>query len=130
MPGLDATVGKEAPVLFLVLSFLIILGYVSFKTIPQIVGQAIEFIKARDAAFISALDKMSSDLQRALSESEESHQKFIREQNDMWRVFVQDQWKAMAQSLDVVAEQIMQLSSKVDAHDRRTMAEHKPHPKE
>ncbi len=112
------------PTLFLVLSFLIVLGYTVFKAIPQIISQAVEFIKARDAAFLAALEKVSADLQHEQAERDAAHQAFMKEQNDMWRAFVRDQWQVIANSLDGMTEQIVQLGSKFDAHDRRMTAEH------
>lgn len=124
MPGLDASVGKEMPTLFLVLSFLIVLGYTVFKAIPQIISQAVEFIKARDAAFVAALEKLSADLQHEQAELEEAHQDFMREQNEMWRSFVRDQWAVIAKSIDGFAGQIAELGARFDQHDKRMTAEH------
>ncbi len=102
---LDPTIGKEAPILFLVLSFFIIFGYIAVR----LAGKAIEFIKARDAAFLASLEKLSADLQREQTMRDE-----------MWRGFVKDQWTMMSKSLDSVAEQIANLGAKMDQHDRRT----------
>lgn len=120
MPGLDPTIGKEAPVLFLVLSFLIILCYLAIR----MAGKAIEFIKARDSAFLTALEKLSSDLQREQAGRDEANRAFVEQQNEMWRSFVKDQWTIMSQSLDAVADQIIGLGVKIDQHDKRTTIQH------
>jgi len=120
MPGLDPAIGKEAPVLFLVLSFFIVFGYLGI----QVAGKAVAFVNERDKAFLDALEKLSTDLQREQAERDKSHEKFMEEQNAMWRGFVKDQWGVMAKSLDTVAEQLAQLGSKIDQHDQRTMLQH------
>lgn len=124
MPGLDPTVGKEAPIIFLVLSFLIILGYLSIR----LAGKATEFINARDKAFLDALEKLSGDLQKEQVERDEANHLFTEKQNEMWRSFVRDQWMLMAKSLDAVAEQIVSLGMKMDRHDQTTTPQHEKKP--
>jgi len=120
MPGLDPTVGKEAPILFLVLSFFIVFGYLAIKAIKG----AGDFINARDKAFLDALDKLSADLQKKQDEQDEINRTFMEKQNEMWRSFVKDHWAMMAKSLDAVAEQIINIGMKVDQHDKRTTLQH------
>jgi len=117
---LDPTIGKEAPILFLVLSFFIIFGYIAVK----IVGKAVEFINARDKAFLDALNKLSDDFHKEQVERDEANRLFVERQNEMWRSFVQDQWAMMSKSLDAIAGQIISLSTKVDQHDKRTTGQH------
>ena len=119
MPGLDPTVGKEAPILFLVLSFFIVFGYLAIKVIKG----AGDFINARDKSFLDALDKLSADLQKKQEEQDEINRAFMEKQNEMWRSFVKDHWAMMAKSLDAVADQIVSLGMKIDQHDKKTTAQ-------
>jgi valyl-tRNA synthetase len=125
MPGLDPTVGKEAPILFLVLSFFIVFGYLAVR----LAGKAVDFIKARDAAFLGALEKLSTDLQNEQERRSVADRLSAEKRDEMWRSFVKDQWMMMSKSLDAVADQIVSLGAKVDQHDRRTTAQHEIKPR-